>query len=311
MESLETRPQLRSLHVGEIFDRATTMYVRHFVVFSLIVFTLLAPLAILRFIALGANSDDYTQLMNEMLHPGAAAAAVSHSLLTLSIGLALLTFVLAPIVNNAVASGVAALYDGQPLDYRASFARVLRRLAPLLGTMLLCLLVLIAAYVGLVLTGAVMAMIAAATYALSGIVGIAFIVVAVLAGFGLLALFALVALTCALALYATTIERQAPGQALRQAFGRIFNRRELPKALLVVLAYIALEIVAVLVTGSVGALILLYLHSALLEIVFSTVAGALLNAYVTILLAVYYFDVRTRAEGLDLEVDLDRLPGSV
>ena len=31
------------------------------------------------------------------------------------------------------------------------------------------------------------------------------------------------------------------------------------------------------------------------------------TAFVTILLAVYYYDIRTRVEGLDLETDLQRL----
>ena len=33
----------------------------------------------------------------------------------------------------------------------------------------------------------------------------------------------------------------------------------------------------------------------------------MLTAFLTVLMAVYYYDVRTRTEGLDLEVELERL----
>ena len=39
----------------------------------------------------------------------------------------------------------------------------------------------------------------------------------------------------------------------------------------------------------------------------TTVINAMVTAFITILLAVYYYDVRTRTEGLDLEVALERL----
>jgi hypothetical protein len=99
-------------------------------------------------------------------------------------------------------------------------------------------------------------------------------------------------------------------KAVGQAFRRLFNRREFGKAALLTLAYVALEFIALTVSGGVSLLIESVVHSVPLELTFSTVAGAMLNAYITILLAVYYFDVRTRFEGLDLEVEIARLSPS-
>jgi hypothetical protein len=308
MESRQSPPQLRSLHLGEIFDRATTMYVRHFAVFSLIVLTLLAPLAVVRYFALGAGTQNYSVLIDQILHPSRGAPAADMQLIVTSFGIALLTLLLAPFVNNAIAVGVAALYDGQPVTYQAAFARVLRRWLPLAGTIVLCALVLTASYFAVVICGVIVGVIAAATFSLSGVAGVAFAVIAVIVAIGLLGLFALVAIACVMALYATTIEEEAPARAIVQAFGRIFSRREISKALLLTLSYIALEIIALLVSGSLEALIMVYLRNTAVEIAFGTIANAVLSSYVTILLAVYYYDVRTRAEGLDLEVDLDRLP---
>ncbi len=306
METGEERLQLRSLSLGEIFDRATTMYVRHVVPFTLIVFTLLAPLAVLRFAALGASADDYTQLANEILHPG-TTPTIPVSLIGAVFGLGLLTLLLAPFVNNAVACGVAARDDGEPLRYGAAFARVFARWLPLVGTLLLCGSIIFGVYVALILVVFVVAAIGAASFAASGVAGVVMIVLGALVAIAFIATFAVVVMVCLMALYATTIEAKRPPDAISQAFARIFNRRELWKALLFTLAYVALELIAMVVSASIAAFMMYALHNLVLVVAFGTIANAMLSAYVTILLAVYYFDVRTRAEGLDLEMDLARL----
>lgn len=302
MERVPEPPQLRSLRIGEIFDRATTFYVQNFSVFTLIVLTLLVPGALLRFLLLRDQNEDFSQVFQRILHP--AASATLPPSYTAVIVVALVSLFLAPYVNNAVAVGVAMLYQGERPVFATAFRRVFKRGWQLLGTILLCVLLFIVIYVALVFLLIILGVLGGALFGLRGAVAAIFLLVAMLViVVGLVLTF----MTCIFALYATTLEGQPAGRALGQAFGRLFSRRELPKALLMMLAYLALELVAVMVTGAVELLISSFMHSFLVDLIFSTATGAVLNAYVTILLAVYYFDVRTRAEGLDLEVDLARL----
>ena len=99
----------------------------------------------------------------------------------------------------------------------------------------------------------------------------------------------------------------SPAHAIGEAFRRIFNRRELGKATLISLAYLAIEFGATFIAGAVAFLALSAIHSTIVQLVITTVINAAVTAFTTILLAVYYYDVRTRSEGLDLEVDLERL----
>jgi hypothetical protein len=303
-------PELRSLTIGEIFDRATTMYVRNFSVFTLIVLTLLAPLAVLRYILIGKfATESLAQIMDAIQHPTAphpALAAAGSAAAGLFV-VFLLTTLLAPYVYNALAAGVAMIYRGETPTYAPAFRRVLSRGWSLLGTTVLCFLVIFAIYIGIAFF---LIFVVALAAAIVGSAGAAVLVVLLIGALLMVVGLVLAVLACVFATYATTLEGVPAGQAIAQAFGRIFNRREFGKAVLVTLAWIALELIALVVSGGISLFLESVVRSLPLDLTFSTIAGAVLNAYVTTLLAVYYFDVRTRFEGLDLEVDIARLSPS-
>jgi hypothetical protein len=303
---VDAAPQLRSLRIGEIFDRATTFFVRNFVVFSLIMLTLEAPLGILRFIGGGGRSD-YSALIQQLAHPmQRSAAAPVPGQIASTIALVLASVIFAPFVNNAIACGVAAIYAGERPTYGSAFAPVLRRVFPMLMTLLLCIAIGIGLYVVFFLLVLLTALIATGLSG-GGAVIPAIVAIVVLA---IAAIFAavLVVISCEFALYASTLEQFPPGKSIATGFARIFNRRELGKACLMTLAYIALEFAVLIVTGSVALLLASVPFAGdVLQVTFTTVTGAVLAAFIATLVAVYYFDVRTRAEGLDLEVDLERL----
>jgi hypothetical protein len=306
----EERPVLRALGIGEIFDRAVTMYVRNFVVFTLIVLTLLVPLGVLQYLYTEKAGDSFAQILRQIQHPASTLQYDASQIGALA-GIVLLLLFFAPFTNNAVAVGVASIYAGRRPSYRDGFARVFSRWAALVGTSILSMLVLIGTYFALVVALAIVSIVGVAltrgSIALSVIAVIA-LVLLILAG---IMLFIVLVMCCAFALYATTIEGSRPGDAIGEAFRRIFNRREFRKALLIALAYLALEIGALILSGVVGLFILDYTHNSALQIAAGTVINAALTAFLTVLLAVYYYDVRTRTEGLDLEVALDRLTAPV
>ena len=72
-------------------------------------------------------------------------------------------------------------------------------------------------------------------------------------------------------------------------------------------AAIAIEIGVSGMSATLGLLALFLLHSQAIEVAIATIFNALLTAFVTVLLSVYYYDVRVRYEALDLEVSLSRL----
>ena len=311
MDELRDRPSLRALSIGEIFDRAVTMYVRHFAVFSLIVLTLLVPFGVIQFFMSDSSSNSMTQLIQQMEHPGRTISPYSSAQLTGFVLLALAVLVLTPFANNAVAVGVAAIYAGRPPSYRDGFARVLRRAGPLLGSILLCGLILLGAYLGIVIAVMLVAMMAALIWQAAPFMGVVFVVIGIAMFLAVLLLFMLLVMCAAFALYATTLEDARPADAIGEAFRRIFNRRELGKATLISIAYLAIQFGAALISIAVAMLVLSLAHSAVVQIVISTAISAAVTAFATILLAVYYYDVRTRSEGLDLEVDLERLTAPI
>lgn len=300
------RPALRSLSIGEIFDRAVTMYVRNFVVFTLTVLTLLVPVGIVQYLYSDRAGDTLARVLRQIQHPG-SVVPYDGSQLTALVGIALLLIFLAPFTNNAVAVGVAAIYAGRKPTYREDFARVFARWVPLVGTSLLSLLVLIGTYLALVIGLAIVLVLGVALSRGSIVVGVILAIAAIVLTIAIVVFFVVLVMVLAFALYATTIEASRPADAIGEAFRRIFNRHEFPKALLIALAYLALQLGALLLSGVIGVLILSYAHSEAAQIAVSTVISAMLTAFITVLMAVYYYDVRTRTEGLDLEVALERL----
>jgi hypothetical protein len=307
MDELQARPVLRALSIGEIFDRAVTMYVRNFVVFTLTVLTLLVPLGVLEYFLTASSTSSLAQLMQQIAHPTSPMSSYSSTQIGAFSLLILVAAIFSPFTNNAVAVGVAAIYAGRTPTYRDGYARVLRRWGPLVGAMLLCVLIFIGAYLAIVLGVTILVLTGTALLAAAPALGIPLALVGIVLLLAVVLFFLLLVLCCAFTLYATTIEEVSPADAFGESFRRIFNRRELGKATLISLAYLAIEFGAAFLGGAVGLLVLSAVHSTIAQLAVNTVINAAVTAFITILVAVYYYDVRTRSEGLDLEVELERL----
>ncbi len=299
---------LRPLGIGEIFDRAVTLYVRHFVAFTLMVLTLLAPLAVVQYFALPSQADSLATTIGQIEHPEKKPQPpFTSQQLSALVAIALVAIVFAPFVNNAVAIGVARVYSGAEPSYGVSFATVFRRWAPLLGTAMLNVLILLGVYLAMVI-GIVMLTTVGILFVRSALpLAVAVFLFAIVAFVAVFLLLLMMIMAYAFAMYSTSLEDASPSRAIGLAYRRIFNRREFKKALLMTLAYVGLQVGVLTLSSTVGLVLLFTLKSYALELVVNTLASAMMSAFVTILLAVYYYDVRTRSEGLDLETDLARL----
>jgi len=304
---------LRPLNIGEIFDRAITVYVRNFVVFTLIVLAALAPIGVAQALVAPDQTAQFRQAIDQIQHPTTATApanplaAYTPARAIALIGIVLVSLLLLPFVNNAVAVGVAAVYFGKRPDFAKCYATVFSRWPRMLGVAAVFTAIFLAWYVaGLLVIGfsVVLGVFLAGRVILVAIL-LAVIGIVALIAFAI-SLMALVVVS-AFAFYAVAIEDAGVGEAVSSAFSRLVNRREVGKLTLITLSFFVIQGAVLIMSGSLGLLALFVLHSQALEVGISTVFNALLTAFVTVLLSVYYYDVRVRYEALDLEVSLSRL----
>jgi hypothetical protein len=302
---------LRPLGIGEIFDRAVTLYVRHFVAFTLMVLTLLAPLGVVQYIAMPSQADSLSQTIGQIQHPEKKPPPpLTQKEITTIAAIVLFALIVAPFVNSAVAVGVARVYNGAEPSYGVSFATVLRRWAPLLGTAILNVLILAGLYMALIVAVVLLTTVGLLLVRPALPLAIAIFVFMIAVFIAVVLLMLMLVMVYAFAMYSCALENASPAQAIGLAYSRIFNRREFKKALLMTLAYVGLEVGVLTISSTVGLILLFTLKSYALELTVNTIVSAMMSAFVTILLAVYYYDVRTRSEGLDLETDLARLTAS-
>lgn len=300
---------LRALGIGEIFDRAVTIYVRNFVTFTLMVLAVTAPFALVEYFAIPNSSSSITAAVDEIQHPGKHAndPAIPAASLVVLIVCAAAVMLLSPFVAGAVAIGVAAVYNGKSPDFAAGFASVFRRWLPILGTAIVELMIVLGTYSAAVFFAVIVFFVAVLSIKAALPLAILLFILGGIAIIAVVLLLIVLLVNYAFGTYAATLEGANVGEAVVSGFRRIFNRREIGKAVLIGLAYLALEIGVLTISGAVGALLIYLLKSQALQLAVSALLSSSLTAFLTIVLAVYYYDVRTRAEGLDLEVALQRL----
>ena len=302
---------LRPLGFGEIFDRAITLYVRNFWPFFAIVLVLIVPLAVVQYVLDSSQLTQFDQMIRVFTHPGAPQPTLSNLFSSPGevvgiVAAMLLYYALWPFVFVAVAFGVARLYGGRPVEFGACYRSVLPHWGAILLTQLVAVAVFIAWYVAffvvLVAAGVVTALLSQASIVLAVL---AFIVVLLLALAFLLTL-ALVFIALAFAMNAVAIENAGPMAAIASGFARVFGGKELWRALVFALAAFAVIFGGSIVVSAV-ALLALFAHAVAVEVVVSALLRAAIAPFSIVLVAVYYFDVRIRREGYDLEAEIERI----
>ncbi|HEY1656060.1 MAG TPA: hypothetical protein VGF86_13200 [Candidatus Tumulicola sp.] len=302
--------ELRPLGFGEIFDRAITLYVRNFRPFFAIVLVLIVPLAVVQYFIDSSQSVQLEAMIRVLQHPDAkvptpALFGSPTEIVTLLL-VAFVFYLLWPFALDAVAVGVARLYGNRPVEFSACYRTVLPRWGAILGTLLLQLGIFIAWYVAFFMI-AFLSVLVAAVFARAwlplGIVGFTLAILIVLAALLILAPI-FIALT--FAMNAVVIERSGPLAAIASGFARVFTRKEFWRAVLFALAAFAVLAGASLVI-SVLVWVALLLHAIAVEVIVGSLLRAAFAPFSIVLIAVYYFDVRIRREGFDLEAELEQL----
>jgi hypothetical protein len=302
----------RPLGLAEVVDRSVALGLRHFRPLFLAMLLVQAP-ALLAVRELSGASE----LILAVADPTRAAEALGRTIL----GVAWIT--LALLALQLVATGAAAAIVGGSLDPRPHPARpgFLRTAWAVASAAALQLLALAAAPLFAALPGAILAERASSLPALLAGVGAA--------ALGAVLAFLLVTLRLVLAPVAAALEGRAGAGALIRSWrlmappprARLLERPDV-RASLVLLATFLLalsvsglgglpRLFALRAQGGANGLAMLGAHLPLgLELALSlleAVAGAAVQPFSMVAVAVLYADRRARAEGLDLEAWAERL----
>jgi hypothetical protein len=298
---------LRPLSLGEIFDRALTLYVRNIAPFTLIALLLVVPLAIAQYFAGLHQSSSFAQIIAQIQHPGSAPAqniSAAQSVWTfVTIALAVLLNAFAVV---AIAAAVGEVYRGEPIEWRSAYLKALQRA----GVVVVTLLAEVAVLAAVIVAGAVaVTLVFVLAYLLlraTVAVGVIVFACAFVVGLAWIIAIMLCYLVFGLAFSAIGVEQRGAGYAIASAFSRVFNRSELLRAVLVCLAlaviYVGFSMISLAVAGTLETM-----NQHMLNVIVNAAFSLISTALLGVLLVVYYFDVRVRREGLDMQAQIERL----
>ena len=316
MISEQPAVNLRPMSIGEILDRAFTVYFKNALVLTATLIVVLVPMLVLNYLGqrdlLGL---DLTMIADTMKNPKAPPPppdlnqmmdVYTRSLPFIGLSVLLATFAL-PFANSAVIAGISRSYLGQRVRFVDCYRDALARWPHLLILAVLWIVALIAAYIALVIVIFIVAIAGAAIVQMAPqAVGIVAAVLVIPAAFWFLISILQVYLAWALSFAAVTIEHVDPVHAFGSGFSRVFGGGAYWRSVGVAAAIAGIVFVFELIVG--GAIAALYfwlkmpVGSAPLALAgFGGVVSAIITPVSFAIVAMYYYDIRIRREGFDLE----------
>lgn len=311
--------ELRPLSIGELLDRAVTICVRKFPMLSLIYLLFIVPVTLCQIWG-GGDQGSFFNVLPDLLRASQGdpskpvdSKEISKIFEQLSVfngysalWVALMVFVRElPIAALMIA--ISQAYFGSAVSLGKAYGEALRRWLPLIGLTLLyaALSVLfcvsaVAVFLSLLLAAVLLGMLVP-QFALAieipvGILfTIAFAVLALLIGVSLYMSY----LTC-------IIERKSVMNSFRLAMQRSFAPKNLRGSLAVAFAFGAIVCGIILVGVAVSAVLDSIFKGDLAGLLFTSLLSVVFIVLVTGLFVTYYYDVRIRREGFDLEYEMSR-----
>jgi hypothetical protein len=306
---------LRPLGIGELLDRAVSLCVRHFVLFALIYVVYAIPFAVVQFYATRDVSraiESFSTILQHAQAQGTKAAQADHLIKALAsfqsdntwTGLTIaLTFLIAPLPVAALIHAATTSYLGGSASFAESYRVALSRWPSLLGVNLLYLacgsVIYFVAVVLLVFVVLALAFttVQARTFgiALDVVVGAGFLLFGV--AFGIVA-----ALAVQISYFTCVVERASFAAAFASGIGRVFTRVGLQRSLVVGVAFVAIGTGIFLISLAGQSVILGVFRNEAAGTAYGTVLRVATAAFTTAFIAIFYYDLRVREEGLDLEL---------
>lgn len=313
--------RLRPRTVLEILDQGFRLYRKHFLTFLAITAVVYVPVNLvvqLLSIYVTGTSNDLQTTTENLSSSEIEAGALNEVFIALIIALVALVVVgvlgslLLHVSQGALTAAVSDSHMDQPVSFAGGYRAMLRRLGPLLGVMGLQLL----AGLAILTPIALLFVVAVASFAGSGggdagAAGLLVLCFAFLLMIPAFAAYLYVYTRWAVVIPAVMVEKLGPAQALRRSWGLIGNYWWRTLGLQFVLGIMSAVVSAgpgYLIAGIV-ALFLGGLDSVTLSSIVSIVSVFTTLFFVPLQLVamtLYYFDLRVRKEGFDLETALNQ-----
>jgi hypothetical protein len=312
--------------VPELLDQAFRVYRRHFLTFLAIIAIVHVPLQLLIQAANIMMLGDYTNWLKalEQGSTGERASSAAFPILGLwyivVLALSLVYWLLQSLSQGALTAAIANSYMDRPVSFGQAYSSMLKRIGPLLGAIGLQVLIGIAIFSPFIilLLLSMASMLASATTGTGGgssgsyeaaSIGLMCIAFLLIVPLGVLAIYVFVRLSVIVP--ALMVEGAGPVQALKRSWALINNSWWRTVGLLVLLGllnYVISEGPAYFITGIIG-LFMRWLDPLTLSAVTAGVQVFTSLIYIPVELSavtLYYFDLRVRKEGFDLEAAIDR-----
>jgi hypothetical protein len=303
---------LRPLSIGELFDRAFSIYLRNVLTFAALLIVIVAPIAVIQYFMYHDAFDAYLGIIDAAVKHSSTPPDLSKleypiSMLPL-LGLNyLFVFLGLPLANAAVVSGVSRAYLGLPVRFRECYADAFRRWGYVLILTLLWSVVIVAVAAALLV---VIALIAVIIGLLSVLKTFGIIVASII---GIVSFISFVLLTIvgymvfASSFIACVLEKADPVRAFTLGFTRICGGGLLWRSVGVACSILVIGIVFAVIVNVLGGLAFWYTKAPFAFIGIAQLSNVFFIAFAFVLVALYYYDIRIRREGFDLQLLAEQL----
>ena len=307
---------LRPLPLGELLDRAFSLYFRNFVGFSALLAVVLIPGVLTSYFQTRGLLSFYFSLLHQIgttrSQPDLSAlnAITSYNPLTavqLAIGV-----IIVPLSYAAVVVGVSRAYVGLPVTFADCYRHAVGRWLSILLLIVVWAVLIGVSFFVLVIGGAV---IFGAFAFVGGLIARPFVGV-VLALIFLITLIAgliigiMLYLTSAISLVSVVLERADPFRALSYGFARVFGGGMFWRSFVLSLALTGIYFGSFAVLGGAGSLLAYVFKLPALYFIAIGLMQLFFIPFAVVAAAVYYYDIRIRREGYDLQMLADQLSQS-
>jgi len=288
---------LRPLGIGEILDRAVNLCVKHFLPLCLIYVVFMIPFSFVQYYA----TKDLSAMLQAFADASKAGSSTNPGVLLL--GFVLL--VLSPLPAGALIEATSCYYFSRPTSFAQAYRVGLSRYLNMLGVSVLFFAAGSLLYLGLILVIVALAFAIGFIYSqLIPVLGIALgVIVGILILAAIFAIVVFVMLALQLSYVMCVVERANFAVAFSRSFARLSSGIGLRRAAIVGLAYLAITFGIGLVALLGQLLILSFSQSPAAGAVYEAVVRVISSAFTTALIVIFYYDLRVREDGLDLQIE--------
>jgi hypothetical protein len=309
---------LRPLPLGELLDRAFTLYFKNIVPFSALLGVVLIPSIVVSYLQTRDFLGFYIYLIQHQLSsPNSTPDLTKLSSLAPSDALTGLQFALAlivvPLSYAAVVVGVSRAYVGLPVTFADCYRQALHRWLPIFMLIIVWTVLVVGSVLIIFIATAIAAAIFGVTLAAIGgtanspAFAVFFAILIIAAMLAAISITIMLYLTWAISFVGVVLEKTDPFRAIGAAFSRVFGGRQFWRGFVLALALTGIYFGATIVIGGGGALLAYLLKAPALYVIFLGFMQLFFVPFAVVTAAVYYYDIRIRREGYDLQMLADQL----